>query len=352
MKIALISTPFFGVPPKKYGGLERVVWDLANGLTKIGHKVALFAPEGSQVPEDGFLFPTGPPQDTVNVDWYGLESKMTSSIITYFDRFDVVHENNWFFTSYISKATNLCHTHHGGMNVQYVAIKPGAKNNLIAISNYMKSYYAYLGFSSEVAYNPVDLDEYKFKKEKGDRLLFVGRLDTFKQPEVAIKAAERLGVGIDVVGGSFVQDMKYLESIKQCCDITTGAKLHLDASQEEKIELYQNAKAVIFPSRMGEPFGLIVPEANACGTPVIGLRDGAITETIRDGVNGFCVGSPTQQNNDKSNDVTAIVNGVRMLDGSTVTPELCLEQAIIYSKENCAKRYIELYERVHSGNPW
>ena len=121
--------------------------------------------------------------------------------------------------------------------------------NLIAISNWMQQVYASQGFTSRVVYNGIPIEEYPFKAEKGDRLLFVGRLDSFKRPHIAIEVARKTGLGLDIVGGSFVGDIAYMESIKQACD-GKQIKLYLDASQEEKVKLYQNAKACIFPSKM------------------------------------------------------------------------------------------------------
>ena len=355
MKIALVSTQFFGTPPPKYGGLERVVYDLANGLTGLGHKVVLFAPDESKVPENGYLFKTGKALDTVNVDWLKTESEMVAKAEPYFKDFDIVHENNWFGSCYGAKVRNpslkICHTHHGGIQMEWWG-KPRPKGfhlNLIAISNWMKRVYASQGFESQVSYNPIDLTEYEFKKEKGDRLLFVGRLDSFKRPHIAIEAAKRLGMGLDIVGGSFVSDVPYMERVKAAC--TGDIKLHLDASQEEKIQLYQDAKTVIFPSRMGEPFGLIVPEANSCGTPVIGCRDGAIPETITDYENGILFGRGDGGFNDE-HDVDQVVEKIRYLNDHPISPESCRAHSELFSKERCAERYATLYQDILSGNEW
>lgn len=339
-----------------YGGAERVLWDISNGLIERGHKIVLFAPNESQVPTNGFLFKTGPASNTVNVDWVQLEKAMWEKCDRYFDDFDIVMGSDWFGFEYLSKIRNpslmVCHLHHGGLNPDWWnKSKPPFKTNMIAISRWMKGVYNSQGYPSEVAYNPVNLDEYRFQKDKGDRLLFVGRLDNFKQPDVAIGVAKKLSVGLDIVGGSFVQDINYLNDIKSQCD---GAqiKLYLDATQEKKIELYQNAKAVLFPSRMGEPFGLIVPEGNSCGSFVIGLRDGAIPETINEGISGFVVGNQTQQINDKQSDIDAMVEAVKRLDSIKIDPMKCRENAERFSIQRCAERYEKLYEDILNGISW
>lgn len=167
---------------------------------------------------------------------------------------------------------------------------------------------------------------------------FVGRLDSFKRPHIAIEVAKQVGLGLDIVGGSFVNDIPYMEQVKQACD-GKNIKLYLDASHTEKIALMQSAKAVIFPSLMGEPFGLITPEANACGTPVIGSRDGAIPEILQDGVSGFICDT-----------VDEMVSAVKKID--SIRPEDCRKNAERFSREISAVNYVEAYRNIISGAEW
>jgi glycosyltransferase involved in cell wall biosynthesis/predicted SAM-dependent methyltransferase len=357
LKIALLSTPMLKTPPDNYGGLEMVVHDLAEALAELGHDVTLFAANGSYA-KGCKVVETGEAVGTVQSDWLGAEMKMYESIKGQLGGFDIIHGNDWYGTEYLYKRDHpevkVCHTHHGGLNWK---TKPFEKMNLIAISDYMVRVYGSQGWVSRRCYNGVNPERYLFRAEKGDRLLFVGRLDTFKQSDVAIAAANKLGMGLDVVGGSFVQDKGYLEAVKALC--VGNIRLHLDASQEEKVELYRNAYAVLFPSRMSEPFGLIVPEAGLCGTPVIGLRDGAIPETIRDSVNGFVVGEETPNLTDpqlimarKLRDVDALVEGVRKLKEHPITPESCRAEAMRFTRLEMAKAYVEQYESVLRGEEW
>ena len=101
----------------------------------------------------------------------------------------------------------------------------------------------------------------------------------------------------------------------------------------------QSAKAVIFPSLMGEPFGLITPEANACGTCVIGSRDGAIPEILQDGVSGFICDT-----------VEEMVSSVKKVD--TIKPENCRKNAERFSREISARNYVEAYRNILSGSEW
>lgn len=345
LRVALISTPFITVPPRNYGGLERVCYDLAYALAKAGHQVTVFAPDGSSV-EGCEMGCFGPALEKVQVNWLEAErgafNKIATKIAT--DSYDIIHGHNWFGFEYELKALKpglkVCHTHHGGLNMDYWGSSPPPwPLNLIAISNWMQKVYTSQGFNSRPVYNGIPLEEYQFKAEKGDRLLFVGRLDSFKRPHVAIEVAKKAGLGLDIVGGSFVYDTAYMESIKRACD-GEQIKLHLDAPHEEKVQLYQNAKAVIFPSKMGEPFGLIVPEANACGTAVIASRDGAIPETIEEGVTGFICASVDQ-----------MAEAVGKVD--QIKPEACRQRVErLFSRQVMAKNYVEAYRSILNGDEW
>jgi glycosyltransferase involved in cell wall biosynthesis len=130
-----------------------------------------------------------------------------------------------------------------------------------------------------------------------------------------------------------------MDSIKAACD-GTQIRLHLDASHEEKVYLYQNARAVIFPSAMGEPFGLIVPEAGSCGSAVIGSRDGAIPETIEEGVTGFICDTVEQ-----------MIEAVKKTDA--ISPQACRKRAEQkFSRQAMAENYIKLYRRMLKGDEW
>jgi len=357
LKIALISTPMLATPPERYGGLESVVADLGEALAEMGHEVTVFAAKGSRV-KGCRVVETVEPRGTVQVDWLQAEMEMYNLIKDQLKGLDIIHGHNWFGVEYLYKMEHpeakVCHTHHGGLHWR---TKPCEKPNLIAISDCMVRTYASQGWTSRRVYNGINLSKYSFRPDKGNRLLFVGRLDCFKQPDVAIAVAKRLNMGLDIVGGSFVQDKAFLESIKKLCD-GRQIRLYLDASHEEKIALYQRAKAVLFPSRMFEPFGLIIPEANACGSFVIGLRDGAIPELIEEGVNGFVVGEETVSIPEseimarKSRDVEALAEAVRRLENHKWSPEDCRRKAETMSREAMAHAYLRFYKDVLEGREW
>lgn len=339
LKIGLISAPFLKVPPDAYGGAEMIIADLAEILAK-KHEVTIFAPDGSKV-EGCEIVGFGPAIKEVHVDWLGAERQAYEKIQDKLEGFDVIHDHTWFGWAYKAKTLSpnlkICHTHHGGLTMQWWGrSKPPFKLNMIAISQWMKNVYERQGFTAKYVYNGVNMKKYPFKAKKGKRLLYVGRFSTFKQPHIAIEIAKTLNMPIDLVGGSFVDDPAYLNRIKGMCN-GDDVKMYLDASHETKIKLLENAKCLLFPSRMGEPFGLVAVEAMACGTPVVALNDGAISEIVKEG------GIVCQ-------DADAMVDALKQIDG--IHPKDCRKNAMRFSREIMAKNYLKCYMDILSGAEW
>jgi predicted SAM-dependent methyltransferase/glycosyltransferase involved in cell wall biosynthesis len=347
LKIGLISTQFFGCPPTGYSGLERVVWDLAVGLGRRGHEVTLFAPEGSQAPPNGRLVVTGPALTTTAVDWRKTEEEA-------YDRYkgqledlnlDIVHGHGWYGMEYAYKAAHpkkaVCHTHHGHIgDTAYWLAKPPFKLNFITLSDYMSREAFGQGMVNQFCYNGIDLDKYKYQEKKGDRLLFVGRLDVCKQPHVAIEIAKELGLGLDIFGGDFVSDRDYLGKIVAACD-GKQIVLHLDSPQHEKVAAMQNARCLLMPSNFKEPWGLVAAEAMACGTPVVALNDGAISEVVENGVSGWVCKT--------KNDMKQIVASGEIL----IKPAACRTRGEKFSLEIMAEKYEELYKQIiYNDEQW
>lgn len=359
LRIALISTPFFTVPTSGYSGLEQVVWDLAESLDELGHEVTIFAPDGSQATKHGHVIHTGHSVNTVDVDWFNEEKRMYEiykNIITS-EKFDIVHGHDWFGFEFLLKINNpklnVVHTHHG--HCSWDTLPPIQHPNIITISNFMKTgtelHFKQKGYDAQcmVVYNGINLDKYQFLTiNRSERLLFVGRLDKFKQPHLAIEVAKKLNLGLDIVGGSFVQDSSYLDKIKSICD-GVQIRLFLDASHEQKIKLMQTAKCLLFCSQMGEPFGLVVCEMMATGGVVVALNDGAIEEVI--GVAGVVCDVFDKKWTDngiqyslKCDPLHALVDGVKKVHN--IKPEDCRKKAEEFSREVMSRNYEKLYRSI------
>lgn len=320
-----------------------MVFDLANGLTGRGHKVVLFATDDSQTPDGGFLYKCGKAVGTVYADWLSAEREMWKIYDQCLDDFDIVNSHDWFGFSYASKARNqeikMCHTHHGGLNLQWWKRSEAPfKLNIISISKWMKRVYESQGFNARHCYNPIDLSLYPFKKDKGDRLMFLGRIDAIKSPDIALDVALQSGLPIDVVGGTtFVTDRNYVNQIKGRC--TGNSNFIGEVDHQTKLKHLQNAKALLIPSQFGEPFGLIAIEAMSCGTVPIALDDGALREIIEHEKSGFIC-----------RDVFEMVDAIQKID--TINPSDCRARAKEFSKEVCAEAYEKRYKEILDGDEW
>lgn len=349
LRIALISTPFFKLPPKGYSGLEMVIWDLAEALDELGHEITLFAPEGSQPTKHGKLVTTGPSVSTVNIDWFEEERKRYEIYRQYINsqNFDICHDHTWFAFSYLLKQNDqqlkIIHSHHGGFN--WESVQPFGKSNLVSISKYMKQYteqyFKQKGYNvtSEYIYNGINLGKYQYKFNKAENLLFVGRLSTFKQPHLAIELARKTNHKLDIVGGTFVDSKDYIKQLDKMVENDPNIKIFKDVTHDFKIDKMQNAKALIFPSNMGEPLGLVALEAMSCGTPVIATRDGAIGEVVIHNHTGFIC--------DNMPDMIEAVKNIHTID-----PKNCRKRAEELSRQIMAKNYVKLYKRMLNNDEW
>jgi glycosyltransferase involved in cell wall biosynthesis len=343
LKILLVSTAELPVPPPTYGGLERVLFDLAVELAGRGHEISVAATKGSRLPSNIKLIETVEPKIGVHHDWLQEERNAYEIWKKKAGDFDLIHGNNWFGYEYLYKMEHpeakICHTHHGHLG--FNTPPPVQYANFIAISNFMAlEYSAALGIVSRFVYNGIDLNLYPFSPERGDRLIYVGRFAKYKQPHVAMDVARRLRIGLDLIGGErFVEDIGYVYRLQDSCD---GKLIRWigEVPHDIKLKYLQKAKALLFPSHMGEPFGLVACEAMACGVPVIALRDGAIPEVVEDGKTGFVCDS-----------VEDMVEAVRKID--SIKPEACRERVEKhFSRAEMGNSYSSLYSSILSGNEW
>ena len=339
LKVALVSTPMLKTKPTHYGGLELIVHDIGQVLG-INHDVDVIAAKGSYVPKCKII-ETIEPINTTKVDWLGAEKQHYEKYKMLLGDYDIIHDHTWFGFSYLYKKDNpdtkIIHTHHGGLSWK---TRPTALPNMVAISEYMKAVYAVLNWTSKRVYNGIDLNMYPFSNKERDRLVFIGRIDKFKQPHMAIEVAKKLDMKLDIIGGTFVQDQNYLNEIRKQCD---GKKIIMyeNASHVQKVSSLSKAYATIFPSKMGEPFGLVAPESMAVGTPVIITPDGAIPEVVsRPDVGRIC-GTVDDMVYTIKNELTSF------------SPINCREHvAKHFTKEIMTKNYEKLYREILEGREW
>lgn len=285
----------------------------------------------------------GPTRYRFQQDWVAAEGKAYDLYKHRLGDFDLIHDHTWYAFPYLAKRENdalkLIHTHHG--HLLWRTPPPVLHPNLVAISQYMAaSYSSTLGVNVRVVYNGVALEEYKFNSTRGERLLYVGRMVKFKQPHLAIDVAKRAGIPVDILGGDrFVDDLQYVARVKESCD---GLQAHYvgEVPQDLKIRYLQRSRAIVIPSRMGEPFGLVAVEALATGRPVICLDDGALREIVTPSV-GFVCANPDAM-------VRVLKEGLDL----QISPEDCRHRAEEFSRTKMAEQYSRLYEDIHQDKDW
>ena len=293
MRIAQVAPPWLAVPPKGYGGVELVVSLLADGLTERGHDVTLFA-TGDSTTKGAleYVFETAPGPKLINSIWHDTRQ----ALLAYADptRFDAFHLHSPFgaLVAAAQVPTPTVHTLHGPFTREMKELYAQVADRLwfVAISERQRSFMPELRYAG-VVYNGIDLSRYPYRDggEKDDYVLFLGRTSPDKGALRAVRAAKLAGRRL--VMAVKVADPEEHEHWRNeiTPELQEGTEVHGEITHDEKVEMVSRARAVLFPIQWEEPFGLVMTEAMACGTPVIGHPFGAAPEVIADGETGFLV---------------------------------------------------------------
>src|SRR5215211_5333668 len=294
MRIAVIAPPWYPVPPSGYGGIEWVVALLADGLTDRGHEVTLFAPPGSEtgarlVPPLGKV----PPEELIGDPWY--EAAHAVSAYEQGEEFDLLHDHTGPVGASIGAMSDCptVHTLHGPFTEQTSMLyrRIARRHWFVAISHSQQAMGPANLRWAGVVYNGIALDRYPFREDKEDFLFFMGRADEEKAPHLAIQAARRAGrrLVLCVTTKNQREQAYWAEQVEPL--LGEDVEVRGECDQEQKTELLAGAAALLFPIQWPEPFGLVMTEAMACGTPVVAWRNGSVPEVVVDGETGFIVSS-------------------------------------------------------------
>jgi glycosyltransferase involved in cell wall biosynthesis len=299
LKIAQVAPLWFSIPPRKYGGTEWVIYNLAEGLAKRGHKVTLFA-SGDSKPPKGVKLVSVYPRSLIKdgISWQDNTYNMMnlSEAFRRADEFDIIHTHIdlWevFFPPLVK--TPCLHTIH---NPLYSSAKRDSRlfifnkfknNNYIAISKSQKNLSRYKLNFAAVVYNGIRIQEFKFNPAPKDHFFWTARVDKYKGIENAIEIAEKAGIKLVLAGRLDVSQIPYFEkNIKP--HLNDKIKFIGEYSREEKPKLFAEAKALLYPIEWHEPFGMNMVESMACGTPVIAFKMGSVPEVVKHKKTGFVV---------------------------------------------------------------
>jgi glycosyltransferase involved in cell wall biosynthesis len=298
VRIAVLSPVWFPVPPTRYGGIEWIVALLADGLAERGHDVTLFASGDSETKAKLVsVFPQAPSEFIGNT-MYELHHAL--GCFEQAEEFDIVNDHSGPMAAALGAgiATPLLHTVHGPLNrrsgelyeqIDRVAPRVG----LISLSMNQRSPLPHLNWIANCP-NALDLSLYPVHPHRGDYLLFLGRMSPDKGAHRAVEVAQQLGLPLKLAGKmQELREEEYFEATVRP-HLGDGIEFLGEVSHEEKVELLQNARATLFPIEWAEPFGLVMIESMACGTPVIATRHGAVPEVIEDGRTGIIVDDYTE----------------------------------------------------------
>ncbi len=292
MRIAQIAPPWFAVPPTGYGGIELVVSLLADGLAARGHDVTLFASGGSQT-KATLVSPLADPPDPALLgnSWFDTFHAV-SSYLEIGHQFDVVHDHSGVIGPAMGALRGgsppVVHTLHGPWTepARRMYSLLDERVHLVAISAAQRADNPDLRYAG-VVHNGIDLDAYPLVERKDDFLVYIGRANPDKGPTLAIEVARRAGLPLAmIVKRNEPFERAYWDEIVVPM-LHDEVEVFQNVSHEEKADLLGRARAMVFPIQWPEPFGLVMVEAMACGTPVVACPAGASVELVEEGVTGF-----------------------------------------------------------------
>ena len=298
MKIAQVAPLYEAVPPKLYGGTERIVYYLTEELVRLGHDVSLFASGDSKtkarlvahVPEALRLNRSC--EDTLAPHIVQLQE-----VIEQADEFDIIH----FHTDYIhfpfTRKLSAPHltTLHGKLTIPELQLvyNKFPHQPVVSISNKQREPLPQANWIGTV-YHGLPADLHKAGDGKGGYLAFLGRVSPEKGLDVAISTAKAAGIKLKIAAKIDKADEEYFkERIKPLLDHPL-IEFKGEINEKEKTAFLGNALAMLFLINWDEPFGLVMIEAMACGTPIIAFGRGSVPEIIEHGKNGFIVENENQ----------------------------------------------------------
>ncbi|WP_119460723.1 glycosyltransferase family 4 protein [Rhodospirillaceae bacterium SYSU D60014] len=292
MRIAQVAPLFESVPPKLYGGTERVVSYLTEELVRQGHEVTLFASADSRssarlrpMCDNGLrLSPC--------IDPVPHHALMIEKLLQEADDFDIVHFHIEFLhcAAFRRHKTPAVTTLHGRLDLPDLVPFYHEFRDMpaVSISNGQRLPLLWLNWRSTV-YHGLPKDLFRFNPEPGKYLAFIGRIAPEKRPDRAVKIARALGVPLKVAAKVDRADQDYFDTVVKPLFDDPLVEFIGEIGDTEKSDFLGGAYALLFPIDWPEPFGLTMIEAMACGTPVIAFRCGSVPEIIHDGVTGFVV---------------------------------------------------------------
>ena len=294
MKIAQVAPLYEAVPPRFYGGTERVVAHLTDALVELGHEVTLFA--SGEARTKARLVPVR--DQAIRLDPALLKSDLAAHLTQLAevrrraDQFDVIHFHTDMihFAFFDSMAAKTLTTLHGRLDLKDLAgvYQRWAQFPLVSISDDQRRPLPWANWAATV-HHGMAADLYRFQPKSEGYLAFLGRISPEKRPDRAIAIAKRLGKTLKIAAKVDAADQTYFEEKIEPLLHDPLIEFVGEIGDHQKSAFLGGADALLFPIDWPEPFGLVMIEAMACGTPVIAYACGSVPEVIEQGVTGFIV---------------------------------------------------------------
>lgn len=305
LKIAQIAPLWFPIPPQKYGGIERIISILTEELVRKGHDVTLFAPPGSKTSAKLVnVFPKSLIE--AGIPWsspiWNLRNLSRAFEMANKGEFDIIHSHLDLWTLFfqgLSEVPVLNTMHNPLYRTNADATKDdrlrlfseeSPRTNIAFISEAARRFAMVKFPKNWIVYNGINISHFQYNEKGGDHFVWIARVNKHKGIENAIEAAEKLGVKLTLAGRIDSTQQEYFDTTIRP-HLNDKIKFIGELTENELSDFYGSAKAFLYPIEWEEPFGLVVAEAMACGTPVIAYNRGSMPELIKNGETGFVVDS-------------------------------------------------------------
>lgn len=346
LRVAMVVPPYFEIPPEGYGGVESVVADLTDALVERGHQVTLVGAGANGTAADLVsVWPRPIPErlgEPMPEILHAALARRAVRDLAAGPGLDIVHEHTGAgplnAVAYAELGLPTVVTMHGPVDEDLHAFfkAVGKEIELVAISERQRELAPSLNWAGMV-HNAISTDTFPFQPDKGEYGLFLGRFHPNKAPHLALEAAHAVGMPLVLAGkcAETIEKDYFEREIKP--RLTSEDVVFGVADSKDKRRLLSEARCLLFPVQWEEPFGMVMIEAMACGTPVVALRGGAVPEVVVDGRTGYICDDPSE-----------LVGALRRLD--RIDPEECRRRvAEHFDITGLGIAYEDVYRRVLSG---
>ena len=340
LRIAVVAPPWYEIPPRRYGGIEAMCHWLVEGLTARGHDVTLLAAGRADTSARFIRTLPEPPSERLGESLPEILHASVAGRALEDLEVDVIHDNSFAgpLLAHGRRIPTLV-TAHGPVDGElgrYYATLPRSVR-LVAISEAQRRLAPHLPWCATV-HNGIPVREYPFVAEKSDYALFLGRMSPDKAPHLAIDACKEAGLDLIIAAKcSEPRERDYFETEVRP-RLGSGVEYVGEVGGDQKKDLLAGARCLVFPIQWDEPFGIVMVEAMACGTPVVAMARGSVPEVVANGVSGFvCT---------RREELPEAIKRSEM-----IAPADCRRRAMRFDVSRMVSGYQEVFREMARGKP-